>query len=328
MKTSPILEVRNLKTHFHTYVGVVKAVDGVSFELHPGETLSFVGESGSGKSITNLSIIRLIPSPPGKIVAGEVLFKGEDIFAKSEKEMCRLRGHRISMIFQDPMTCLNPLLRISSQMRETIHLHQGLGKREATEKSVEMLKRVGMANPEKWVNAFPHQLSGGMRQRVMIAMALSCNPEILIADEPTSALDVTIQAQILDIIAGLSAKMNMAVIMITHDLGVVARMSDQVCVMYAGRIVEMAPVLVLFEDPKHPYTRGLMKSVPRLDMADQGRLFSIQGSPPHLIGMTECCRFYPRCAKATDICRREYPPETDVGSGHRVNCWLYGEGDR
>jgi len=328
MKTSPILEVRNLKTYFHTYVGVVKAVDGVSFKLHPGETLSFVGESGSGKSITNLSIIRLIPSPPGKIVAGEVLFKGEDVFAKSEREMCRLRGRRISMIFQDPMTCLNPLLRVSSQMTETIHLHQGLDKREATEKSVEMIKMVGIANPERWMNAFPHQLSGGMRQRIMIAMALSCKPEILIADEPTSALDVTIQAQILDIIGKLTVKMNTAVIMITHDLGVVARMSDQVCVMYAGRIVEMAPVLTLFEDPKHPYTWGLMKSVPRLDMDDQGRLFSIQGSPPHLIGMPECCRFYPRCANATDICRHEYPPETDLGSGHRVNCWLYGKEER
>jgi oligopeptide transport system ATP-binding protein len=213
-------------------------------------------------------------------------------------------------------------------MRETIRLHQGLDRREATEKSIEMLKMVGMANPEKWMNAFPHQLSGGMRQRIMIAMALSCNPEILIADEPTSALDVTIQAQILEIIRELSVKMNTAVIMITHDLGVVARMSDQVCVMYAGRIVEMAPVLALFEDPKHPYTRGLMKSVPRLDITAQERLFSIQGSPPHLIGMPECCRFHPRCAKATDICKHKYPPETDLGNSHKVNCWLYGGEER
>jgi oligopeptide transport system ATP-binding protein len=328
MNNDPILEVRNLKTHFFTYAGVVKAVDGVSFQLRRGETLTFVGESGSGKTITNLSIIRLIPSPPGKIVGGEVRFMGEDVFAKSEKEMCQLRGHRISMIFQDPMTCLNPLLRVSSQMRETINLHQGLGKKEAKGKSVEMLQKVGIPDPEKWMEAFPYQLSGGMRQRIMIAMALSCNPEVLIADEPTSALDVTIQAQILEIIQELSVKMNTAVILITHDLGVVARMSDQVCVMYAGRMVEVAPVLALFENPQHPYTQGLMKSVPRLDIADRERLYSIRGSPPHLIGMPECCPFYPRCARAADICRQEYPPETDLGNGHRVNCWHYGEEER
>ncbi len=327
IKERIVLQVNNLKTYFHTYGGIVKAVDGVSFELHRGETLGLVGESGSGKSVSNLSIMKLVPSPPGKIMAGEVLFDGEDILSKSEREMRRLRGHKISMIFQDPMTSLNPLLRISYQMIETIRLHQGLDKNDAREKALGMLKMVGIPSPEKRIDSYSHQLSGGMRQRVMIAMALSCNPEILIADEPTSALDVTIQAQILEIIKDLSLKLNTSVIMITHDLGVVANMCDNVCVMYAGRIVEKAQVTDLFKDPRHPYTIGLIRSVPRLDVSDLRRFHSIQGSPPNLIGMPECCPFFPRCEKALGVCREQYPGETDLGDNHRVSCWLYLEGN-
>jgi len=325
MKDEIILKVEDLQTYFSTDEGIVKAVDGVSFELHRGETLGIVGESGSGKSVTNLSVMRLIPSPPGKIMGGRALLAGDDIFALKEEDVRSIRGNRVSMIFQDPMTSLNPFLKISTQMMETIRLHQGLGKGQAREKAVEMLKLVGIPNPERCVDCYPHEFSGGMRQRVMIAMALSCNPEILIADEPTSALDVTIQAQILEIIKELTRKLGTAVIMITHDLGVVAGMCDNICVMYAGRIVEKAPADDLFHDPQHPYTKGLIKSVPRLDRPQEGRLFSIEGQPPNVIELPECCPFHPRCKQAMDICRKKYPPVTVIGEKSSVSCCLFKE---
>ncbi len=320
--SAPILQVKDLRTQFKTDDGVVKAVDGVSFDLHKGETLGIVGESGSGKSVTNLSVMRLIPSPPGRIVSGEVLFEGRDLLSMSDAEMRSIRGNKISMIFQDPMTSLNPFLRVSTQLVETIRLHQGLGKREASMKAVEMLSMVGIPRPEKRVNDYPHQFSGGMRQRVMIAMALSCNPQILIADEPTTALDVTIQAQILDIIQRLARELGTALIVITHDLGVVAGMCDNVAVMYAGKVVEKASTKELFANPQHPYTRGLINSVPRLDQKHQDRLFSIPGQPPNLIDLPVCCPFYPRCDHAMDVCRTAYPPAVTTGTTS-VHCWLY-----
>ena len=320
-----ILKVDNLKTYFNTDDGIVKAVDGVSFELRKGEMLGIVGESGSGKSVTNLSLMKLIPSPPGKIMSGTAMLDGEDIFKMNEGEIRRLRGNRISMIFQDPMTSLNPFLRIATQMIETIVLHQDLDKIEARKRAVEMLELVGIPNPEKRINDYPHQFSGGMRQRVMIAMALSCDPEILIADEPTSALDVTIQAQIIEVMQELCRKMDTAVIMITHDLGVVAGICDTVCVMYAGRIVEKGTNDEIFKNPMHPYTQGLIKSVPRLDKPNVERLYSIEGQPPNVIDLPECCPFHPRCEKAMDKCRNTYPPVKDLGEGREVRCWLYEE---
>ena len=322
MRDDVILEVRDLKTYFNTDDGIVKAVDGVSFELHRGETLGIVGESGCGKSVTNMSIMKLIPSPPGKIMGGEAIYLGQDIFKMSDDEIRNLRGGQISMIFQDPMTSLNPFLKISTQMIETIQLHQKLDKSEAREKSIEMLKLVGIANPSKRIDAYPHQFSGGMRQRVMIAMALSCNADILIADEPTSALDVTIQAQILEIIKELSERLGTAVIMITHDLGVVAGMCDNICVMYAGRVVERASVDELFSDPQHPYTKSLIKSVPRIDQRGKERLYSIEGQPPNVIDLPECCTFHPRCEHAMEICTRKYPPVNNSNE-RLVRCWLY-----
>ncbi len=320
-----VLDVKNLQTYFKTDAGIVKAVDGVSFTLHKGQTLGIVGESGSGKSVTNLSIMRLIPSPPGKVVGGEAIFEGEDILALDEKEMRKIRGNKISMIFQDPMTSLNPFLKISTQMIETIRLHnKGVSKQEALQRSIEMLHLVGIPIPEKRIHNYPHQFSGGMRQRVMIAMALSCNAEVLIADEPTTALDVTIQAQILELINDLSEKMGTSVILITHDLGVVAGMCDEVCVMYAGKVVEKAETEKLYEFPAHPYTEGLIKSVPRMDTSKKGeRLYSIEGQPPNVIDLPPCCPFHPRCPKAMDVCRVAYPPVTDLGGGHEVACWLY-----
>jgi oligopeptide/dipeptide ABC transporter ATP-binding protein len=321
----PILQVRSLETHFKTDAGVVKAVDRVSFDLHKGETLGIVGESGSGKSVTNLSLMRLIPSPPGKIVGGQVMFHERDLMTVSDQEMRSIRGNKISMIFQDPMTSLNPFLRVSTQLIETIRLHQGLSSRSARALAVEMLAMVGIPKPEARIDSYPHQFSGGMRQRVMIAMALSCKPEVLIADEPTTALDVTIQAQILEIIKRLSEELGTAVIMITHDLGVVAGMCDSVAVMYAGKIVERATTKELFANPKHPYTRGLIKSVPRLDQDHRERLFSIDGQPPNLIDLPDACPFYPRCEDAMDICRRQYPDAEALTESREVSCWLYKE---
>jgi len=325
MTDEVILNVKDLKTYFHVDEGIVKAVDGVSFQLRKGETLGIVGESGSGKSVTNLSIINMIPAPPGRIVGGEVLYRGEDLLKMPIGKIRHIRGNKISMIFQDPMTSLNPFLRISTQMVETIVLHQGLSKEEARKKAVEMLTLAGIPSAEKRIDCYPHQFSGGMRQRVMIAMGLSCNPEILIADEPTSALDVTIQAQILDLMKGLTERLGTAVILITHSLGVVAGMCDTVCVMYAGRIVERGPVDAIFSQPSHPYTRGLIKSVPRLDEKHGERLSSIQGQPPNVINLPECCPFYPRCDQAMDVCKKKYPSATNLDNGCAVSCWLYSK---
>ncbi|MFW5712517.1 MAG: ABC transporter ATP-binding protein, partial [Spirochaetota bacterium] len=288
-----ILQVKDLKTYFKTDDGTVKAVDGVSFSLKRKESLGIVGESGSGKSVTNLSILRLIPSPPGKIVGGSVMLEETDILKLPKSKLRTIRGNKISMIFQDPMTSLNPFMKISTQMIETIVLHQGTSKAEARNRSIEMLRMVGIPKPEKRIDNYPHQFSGGMRQRVMIAMALSCNPQVLIADEPTTALDVTIQAQILEIMQELSDRLGTSLIMITHDLGVVAGMCDRIVVMYAGRIIEEAKTDVLFEEPKHPYTQGLIASVPRLDKKTGQKLSSIPGQPPNLIDLPDCCPFYP-----------------------------------
>ena len=324
MTDEVILQVRNLKTYFHTDAGVVKAVDGINFDLHKGETLGIVCESGSGKSVTNLSIINLI-AHPGRIESGEVLFHGQDLLKMSEKEIRKIRGDKISMIFQDPMTSLNPYLKISTQMIETITMHQGLDKKAARAKAIEMLELVGIPGAADRIDNYPHQFSGGMRQRVMIAMGLSCNPEILIADEPTSALDVTIQAQILELMQDLSKKLGTAVIIITHSLGVVAGMCDTINVMYAGRVVEHANTMDLFKDTKHPYTQGLIRSVPRLDMDMQDKLYSIPGVPPNVVDLPPCCPFYPRCEKAMDICKQKYPPVSDFGNSHVCSCWLYGK---
>lgn len=320
---TPLLEVKNLKTYFKTDGGLVKAVDGVSFSLRRGETLGLVGESGSGKSVTNLSLLRLVPSPPGVNAGGEIWFQGRDIQTLNEAELRQLRGNKISMIFQDPMTSLNPFLKISTQLMETIRLHQKLDKAAARAKAVEMLRLVGIPDPENRVDNYPHQFSGGMRQRVMIAMALSCNPEILIADEPTTALDVTIQAQILELIKDLSARLGTATILITHDLGVVAGLCDKVCVMYAGRIVERAPTGALFNRPQHPYTQGLIKSVPRLDKGNHERLYTIGGQPPHLVDLPDACPFAPRCEKVMAHCLTQYPPAFRTETDREVNCWLY-----
>jgi oligopeptide transport system ATP-binding protein len=320
-----VLEVKDLQTYFRTDAGILKAVDGVSFTLHENETLGLVGESGSGKSVTNLSIMRLVQSPPGKIVGGQILFEGEDVLKLPESELRNIRGNKVSMIFQDPMTSLNPFLKISTQMVETIRLHENsISKKEALQRSIDMLKQVGIPAAEKRIFCYPHQFSGGMRQRVMIAMALSCKAEVLIADEPTTALDVTIQAQILELIQKLSRELGTAVILITHDLGVVAGMCDRVCVMYAGRIVEQALTDDLFARPLHPYTEGLIASVPHMDPASKAkRLFSIEGQPPNVIDLPPCCPFHPRCHKCMEICKHAYPPYHQMDAEHSVSCWLY-----
>ncbi|MCL2276788.1 MAG: ABC transporter ATP-binding protein [Treponema sp.] len=322
-----ILQVKNLSTRFFTDEGVVKAVEDVSFSLRKGEIMGIVGESGSGKSVTNLSIINLVQSPPGKIVGGEVIYNGEDILKMNEKKLREIRGAKIAMIFQDPMTSLNPFLRISTQIIETIQLHQKLNKKDARKRAIEMLTMAGIPAAEERINSYPHQFSGGMCQRVMIAMGLSCNPEILIADEPTSALDVTIQAQILDLMKDLTRKFEAAVILITHSLGVVAGMCDTIYVMYAGRIVERGLTEDIFENPKHPYTKGLISSVPRLDKLGTERLFSIPGQPPNVIDLPPCCPFFPRCAQALDICKTQYPPSKEYDNGHVASCWLGNSGE-
>src|SRR5947209_9715402 len=291
----PLLNVENLNTEFFTQDGVVKAVDGVSFFLMPGETLGIVGESGCGKSITALSLMRLIPSPPGKIVDGKIVFQGDNILEMSDEEVRNIRGNRIAMIFQDPMTSLNPVLTVNRQISEAVMLHLGMSKAEARERSVELLKMVGIPNAEERINQYPHQFSGGMRQRVMIAMALSCNPDLIIADEPTTALDVTIQAQILELLKKIQKDRGTGLLMITHDLGVVAGMTDRVNVMYAGHIVETAGTDEVFANPRHPYTLGLSNSIPRLDELEKGRLKPIRGLPPDLIDLPNMCPFAPRC---------------------------------
>lgn len=316
-----LLEVNNLKTYFYTEDGVVRAVDGVDFQIKKGETLGIVGESGCGKSVTSLSILRLIPNPPGKIIDGEILFKGQNLLSISEADMRKIRGNDISMIFQEPMTSLNPVFTVGEQVAETIELHHGNNKKEAIKKAIEILSVVGIPAAEKRVNDFPHQMSVGMRQRVMIAMALSCTPSLLIADEPTSALDVTIQAQILELMKDLKKEFGTAIILITHDLGVVAEMVENILVMYAGKVVEYTDVRTIFKEPKHPYTIGLMGSIPRLDQPKE-KLFVIEGSVPNSYQMPEGCRFHPRCSQAREICTNKEPELISI-NGHLVRCWKY-----
>jgi oligopeptide transport system ATP-binding protein len=317
----PLLEVRNLETQFKTQDGLVKAVNKVSFHVDRGETLGIVGESGSGKSVTSLSIMRLIPNPPGKIVGGEIMFDGENLLDKSEEEMRHIRGNRIAMIFQDPMTSLNPVLTIGRQITESLELHMKMSNAEARKRAVDLLGMVGIPAARGRLDDYPHQFSGGMRQRVMIAMALSCNPELLIADEPTTALDVTIQAQILELINRLKEELGTAVIIITHDMGVVAGMADRVNVMYAGRVVEEGTTQEIFQNPRMPYTIGLLRSIPRLDDAESRRLTPIRGLPPDLIRLGQECPFSARCDYFKQgVCDQQVPPLKEVGPDHRAAC--------
>jgi oligopeptide transport system ATP-binding protein len=314
-----LLEVKNLRTYFDTDDGVVKAVDGISFELKRGQTLGIVGESGSGKSVTNLSIIRLIPDPPGKIVSGEVVFNGNDLLLVSNEAIRKIRGRKIAMIFQDPMTSLNPFMKISKQLMEMTQLHLGHTKAQARAHAIRMLETVGIPDAQTRADSYPHEFSGGMRQRVMIAMALSCEPELLIADEPTTALDVTIQAQILELIKKLKRETGTSVILITHDLGVVAGMTDHVIVMYAGKIFEQAPTDELFARPGNPYTKGLLRSVPD-PTAEQGKLYQIPGLPPDVARLGPGCPFAPRCDRVEEICKREFPPFVQLNADHYSLC--------
>jgi len=323
--SKPLLEVKGLKTYFYTEDGVVRAVDGVNFEVYPGEVLGLVGESGCGKSVTSLSIMRLI-SKPGKVDAGEILLDGEDLLKLPEDEMIKVRGNRISMIFQQPQTALNPVFKVGDQLAEVLNVHQDMGKEAGWNRAVALLKMVGVPDPERRVEAYPHELSGGMAQRVMIAMALACVPELLIADEPTTALDVTIQAQILDLMRDMRKEMGTSVILITHDLGVVAEMADRVAVMYAGEIVEQTDVQVLFDEPMHPYTQGLIGSIPVLGEI-KDKLDVIPGSVPNLVNLPPGCRFAPRCQArfkhGLSICTVQEPDLEDIKPGHKVRCWLY-----
>lgn len=316
-----LLEVKNLRTCFFTEDGVKYAVDGIDFSIDSGKTLCIVGESGCGKSITSLSILRLVPSPSGKIVEGSIKFNGEELLTKTETEMCEIRGNKISMVFQEPMTSLNPVYTIGFQLMEVYSQHQHLNKQDAYSKSVEMLTMVGISAPEQRMNQYPHQLSGGMRQRAMIAMALACNPLLLIADEPTTALDVTIQAQILELMKDLKEKLNTSILLITHDLGIVADMAEDVLVMYAGKVMEYSDVYSVFYNPLHPYTIGLINSIPRLDKPTD-RLHVINGMVPNLLNLPAGCKFAPRCDKALPVCHEKEPLLTDI-DGHQVRCWLY-----
>ncbi len=319
-----LIEVKNVKTYFFTDDGVIKAVDGIDFEIYPGETLGIVGESGCGKSVTSLSIMRLISDPPGKIVEGEILFKGKDLIKISNKDMKGIRGNDISMIFQEPMTSLNPVYTIGNQISEAITLHMGYNKKEALEYSVEMLKQVGIPEPHHRIKEYPHQLSGGMRQRVMIATALSCNPQLLIADEPTTALDVTIQAQILHLINGLKEKYHMSIMMITHDLGVIAEISDRVTVMYAGKVIEYTDTISTFGNPMHPYTWGLLNSITRIDQ-ELDRLQAIPGIVPNPLDFPSGCKYHTRCSLADKKCQTEEPELVDIENGHKARCWYLDE---
>jgi oligopeptide transport system ATP-binding protein len=316
-----LLEIHNLTTRFYTHEGVVHAVNGISYTLGEGETLGIVGESGCGKSVSMLSVMRLIPDPPGKITEGEVIFYDRDLLKLSEDEMRRVRGAEIAMVFQDPMTSLNPVLTVGFQITEALKLHQGMDDGQARERAAELLTLVGIPNAEERLDDYPHQFSGGMRQRGMIAMALSCNPLLLIADEPTTALDVTIQAQIIDLVKRLQEQLGMAVIWITHDLGVVARLAKRVIVMYAGYIIEEASVKDVYGRPRHPYTIGLLGSLPRLDEAPGTQLLSIPGQPPDLVALPEGCPFAPRCNYVTERCQQENPSLETVGLNHQVACW-------
>lgn len=322
MKEDTILKVKGLKTYFYDRKGKVPAVDGVDFTVRKGETLGIVGESGCGKSVTSMSILKLLP-PEGKVVEGEILFKGRDLTKCSSSEMEKIRGKEIAMIFQEPMTSLNPVYTVGQQIGEMIKTHEQLSKKQLREKAIEMLKLVGIPSPEKRIDEYPHELSGGMRQRVMIAMALSCNPELLIADEPTTALDVTIQAQILELMRELKNKLGTSIMMITHDLGVIAEMADYVLVMYAGMVMEYCSVRDLFKKPLHPYTQGLINALPRIDDA-KDKLYVIEGSVPSLYDMPEGCRFWPRCPHAKEICKTRIPELYDCG-GRKVRCFLYDD---
>jgi oligopeptide transport system ATP-binding protein len=317
----PLLQVRDLKTYFFTDDGVVKAVDGISYDVQEGETLGLVGESGCGKSVSALSVLRLIPNPPGKIVGGEVIFDGQDLLKLDEEEIRHIRGNKIAMVFQEPMTSLNPVLTVGRQLTESLELHMEMDGSAAQRRAIQLLDMVQISEAATRINDYPHQFSGGMRQRVMIAMALSCNPKLVLADEPTTALDVTIQAQVLEILARLSSELGTSVVIITHNLGVVARYADRVNVMYAGKIVEMASAQELYRNPRHPYTVGLLKSVPRLDQARKMKLEVIEGTPPDLIDMPQGCPFYPRCAYRVERCAQEMPPLIPVADKHQAACW-------
>ncbi|RFB18239.1 ABC transporter ATP-binding protein [Bacillus sp. HNG] len=319
---STLLEVKNLKTYFYKKKTVIPAVDGVDLKINKGETLAIVGESGSGKSITSLSIMKLVPSPAGKIVEGEIVLDGRNLVDLSEAEMCKVRGNEISMIFQEPMTSLNPVLTVGEQIIEVLMYHQKLSKVEASKKAIEMLELVGFSRAAELIHDYPHRLSGGMRQRVMIAIAMSCNPKLLIADEPTTALDVTIQAQILDLMKDLSRKFDTSILLITHDLGVVSEVADNIVVMYGGQVVEQSPVDELFDEPLHPYTVGLMNSIPAIE-GDIERLQSIEGNVPSPENMPKGCRFAPRCSKAFDRCFAEAPQLKQMGKERAVRCFLY-----
>ena len=325
----PFLEVKNLKTYFFTEDGVVKAVDGVDFHVYPGEVMGLVGESGCGKSVTSLSIMRLI-SRPGEIVEGQVILDGQDLLKITENEMMQVRGNRISMIFQQPQTALNPVFQVGDQIAEVLDIHQSLGKEMGRKRAVELLRMVGIPEPERRADSYPHELSGGMAQRVMIAMALACAPEVLIADEPTTALDVTIQAQILDLMRALREKTGTSIILITHDLGVVAEMAERIAVMYAGRIVEQTDAKTLFDKPLHPYTQGLIGSIPVLGKI-KDRLEVIPGNVPNLVNLPPGCKFAPRCRARVEhnleICTDKEPDLIEVQPGHTVRCWLYQDGE-
>ncbi len=323
-----LLQVKDLRTQFFTQDGVVNAVNGISFDLNEGETLGIVGESGCGKSVSMLSLMRLIPTPPGKIVGGQGWFQGRDLLAMDEAEIRSVRGNKIAMVFQDPMTSLNPVLTINQQVSEALELHLCMDKKQERERTIELLEMVRIPDAANRVDDFPHQFSGGMRQRVMIAMALSCNPQLLIADEPTTALDVTIQAQITDLVKQLKQEIGMAVVWITHDLGVIAGLADRINVMYAGHIVESADVGDLFGDPLHPYTLGLLRSIPRLDAERKEKLTPIDGLPPDLIDQPDGCPFAPRCRFAIERCLAENPPLEGASRGHTVACWVDVRGEK
>ena len=319
---SPLLEIKDLHTEFRTGAGVVRAVDGVSYSVDAGETVAVVGESGSGKSVTALSVLRLIPDPPGRITAGAVLFAGRDLLTLSESKMREIRGGEIGMVFQEPMTSLNPVLTIGRQITETLEQHRGVKHEEAAKRAIALLTQVGIGEPMRRLKQYPHQLSGGMRQRVMIAIALACDPKMIIADEPTTALDVTIQAQILELMKALARDRGIALIIITHNLGVVARYADRVNVMYAGRIVESGPAAEIYHDPKHPYTVALLRSVPRLDRPRQARLDPVEGQPPDLTQLDAGCAFRPRCRLADEGCSFAPPPLNPIGNpGHSAACY-------
>lgn len=322
MPVAPLLEIKNLKTYFYSLDGIVKAVDGVSFDMNEGETLGLVGESGCGKSVSAMSVLRLIPNPPGKIIEGEILFDGQDLLKLSDEEIRRIRGDRIAMIFQEPMTSLNPVLTVGRQVAEPIEFHQKISLKAAVDRAKDLLTRSQIASAETRISHYPHQFSGGMRQRAMIAMGMSCNPRLIIADEPTTALDVTVQAQILELLKDLTRDHGMALMIITHNLGVVARYADRVNVMYAGKIVEKGTAYDIYEHPAHPYTMGLMASVPHLDQDLKKRLAPIKGQPPNLANIPEGCAFRPRCDYAIEKCFKETPQLVSISGKHEKACWV------